>query len=108
MKNYIQEGDVIDFVATAAITSGDGVQMGGLFGVAQCSGAIGDTVALVMEGVFLLQKDTSTITVGLGVYWDNTAKKVTTTASSNIKIGFAIEAAATGVGTVKVRLMSIF
>ena len=108
MINYIQRGDIIDFITPANIASSEAVMMGNLFGVAQRAALAGETVAIAIEGCFLLPKDVSTLTMGQGVYWDDTAKKVTTTVGTNKKIGFAIEAAATGVTTAKIKLQSIF
>lgn len=60
------------------------------------------TGAAYTGGVHLVPKDSSTITQGQKLYFDGT--DVTTTASSNTPFGFAWEAAATGVATVKAHL----
>jgi len=105
MTNFVQEGDVIDVTLGATTASGAGVKIGtGGFGVAQKSGASGDVVACATVGVFDLTKDASTLAVGDLVYWDNTNKKITSTSTSNLLIGWATAAAATGDATGRVRL----
>lgn len=99
MKNFVQRGDTIDVVLAAILASGAPIVVGTRVGVAKVAGVIGDTVAVALEGVFTLAKATGT-TPGQGdvLYWDDTAKKVTTSAASgaNLKIGYAWAAALTG------------
>ncbi len=104
MKNYIQPGNVLPLTMPAAVKSGDGVLVGTLFGVAAIDGASGAVVDCALTGVYELPKATGAITQGQAIYWDNTAKKVTGTASSNRLIGAAIEAAVSGAATLRVRL----
>jgi predicted RecA/RadA family phage recombinase len=106
MKNYIQAGKTINYtVATTLIASGEARKVGSLFGIALKDAAIGEVCPMDTEGCFEIPKDVSVVT-GLGhlLYWDDTAKKATITAASNIKIGYALEAAATGVATVKAKI----
>ena len=42
MKNYVQPGDLITFTAAAAASSGDGVLVNSLFGIASGDAAIGE------------------------------------------------------------------
>ncbi len=44
------------------------------------------------------------IAVGARVFWDNTNRRVTTTATGNVAIGHAVAAAASADTTVRVRL----
>lgn len=107
MKNWIQEGDTVTVTAPAAVDSGGGVLVGSLFGVAMSNAAINENVEIVVEGVVDLPKASGAITQGAKVYWDNTAKVVTTAAGSNpanTLIGCAILAAAVGDALVRVRL----
>ena len=88
--------------------SGAGVIIGNLFGVANGDAQTGKPVVLSTVGVFDLPKTTANdITVGAALYWNDTAKEVTTTASGNTKIGVAI-AAKSGAGTVATRLNGTF
>jgi predicted RecA/RadA family phage recombinase len=88
MKNFVQNGDVITVIAPYAVTSGQGVQVGALFGVAAYDAAIGASVEIVPEGVFDITANTAdTGTQGTKMYWDNTAHRLTTTATSNTLVG---------------------
>lgn len=88
MKNFVQSGDVLTVTAPYALTGGAGALVGSLFGVATRDAANGAQVELVTEGVFDLTANTAdTGTLGTKVYWDNTNKRVTTTATSNTLIG---------------------
>ena len=95
MKNWIQPGEHITLAMTAAVTSGAGVLVGDIFGVAQGDAEIGEAVVLVRCGVFEMPKTSAQAwTAGAKVYWDDTNKVVTTTASGNKLIGAAVEVAA--------------
>lgn len=108
MKNYKQDGRVLTLAAPYALLSGAGALIGSIFGVAQTDAANGADVALVVEGVFELNKTSAlAIAVGDKVYWDNTAKEVNKTASGNTLIGYAIKAAANPSATVEVKLVPL-
>lgn len=109
MKNFLQEGDVVSVAAPAAVTSGKGVLVGTMFGVATADAASGATVAIKTNGVVSLDKATGqSWTVGAAIYWDNSAKNCTTTTTSNTKIGVAIAAAASADTVGSVRLNGAF
>lgn len=97
MKNYVQPGNSITLAAPYAVTSGDGLLAGSIFGVASADAASGETVEVTLVGVFDLKKVASqTWTAGDKVYWDNTNKEATKTATSNTLIGVAVVAVAGG------------
>ena len=105
MKNYVQSGDVVTVAAPAAVTSGAGVLVGSLFGVAQTDADNGADVAIVTRGVFELPKTSAQAwTVGAKIYWAAGAGECTTTATGNTLIGVAVAAAAnpSATGTVRV------
>lgn len=107
MKNYVQSGEVVDVPAPYALASGAGALVGSLFGVAQGAAVITANVSLVTVGVFDLPKAASQAwTIGVRVYWDDTAKACTTTASTNKLIGVAVAAVGSGAGEIvgRVRL----
>lgn len=111
MKIFIQTGDYITLAAPAAVTSGDGVLVGSLFGVATGNAENGADVVLSTVRVYTLPKKTAdALTVGEVVYWDDANSEVTETATNNAKIGVAIAAAGAGAGvtTTKVRLNGTF
>jgi predicted RecA/RadA family phage recombinase len=91
MRNFVKEGDVVTMTAPRAVVAGDGMLVGLLFGVATGAAASGAVVEAVVEGVVTLPKVTGTaINEGVRVFWDNSAFNVTTTATSNNCIGWAV------------------
>lgn len=109
MRNYVQAGNVLTLPAPYALTSGSGAKVGSIFGVAAETVASGATVDLATEGVFTLAKVSAmAFAVGDPVYWDDTAKLVTSTTTSNTRIGVVVTAAANPSGTVDVRLNGSF
>lgn len=118
MQNYIQRGDTLTVTAPYALTSGQGCQVGNIFGVSVGAQSTGDSTELVVQGVFDLAKDTSTFNSGDKVYWNNstqlaTSSTLTAAGASNKEIGFAVLDQANGVAapgsqagdaTVRVRL----
>jgi predicted RecA/RadA family phage recombinase len=94
MKNFIQPGDSLTVTAPYAVTSGQGVLVGALFGIAAYDAASSTTVEIQTEGVFDITKEPSlAITAGARVYWDNTNRRITTTATGNYQVGIATLAA---------------
>jgi len=111
MKNYMGEGATITLAAPYARLSGEGALVGAIFGIAAVDVANGIEAEFKTTGVFDLPKPGSQAwTVGAAVYWDNTAKNVTTTVGTNVKIGVAVLAVGSGAGetTGRVRLNGAF
>lgn len=105
MKNFVRNGNSIPVTATAALTSGQGVLTGALFGVSSGAAAIGETVEVAVVGVFDLPKTSAQAwTVGAKVYWDSANAVATTTASGNTLIGAAFAPAANPSAIGRVRL----
>lgn len=104
-QNYIQCGDVMDYQnGGTALAVGVGVKVGLRIGVTLVAIAANATGAVALEGVFKVAKATGQAwTQGALVYWDDTNKNFTTTASGNTLAGFIWEPAASGdtVGYVK-------
>lgn len=99
MKNFVQKGQNLTLPAPYDRLSGQGALIGSIFGVASVDVLNGVDAAFVTEGVFDLTKAASQAwTVGVKVYWDNTAKACTTTASGNTLIGVATKAVGSGAG----------
>ncbi|PZU71659.1 MAG: hypothetical protein DI531_15455 [Brevundimonas sp.] len=106
MKTFVQVGDILDFIAPAGgVVAGAGYIHGVAFAVAAANAVEGDPYAGIVEGVVSLPKATGAIGEGALVYWDAAAKNVTTTATSNKKIGYATMAQASGDGSVNVKLV---
>lgn len=95
MQNYIQSGDTLTLTAPYDRTPGQGALVGSLFGVAHSAVVSGASGEFKTRGVFDLAKNSAEAwTVGAKIYWDNTAKVCTITATSNTLIGRAVLAAA--------------
>ena len=93
MKNYVQEGKTITLTAPYAVSSGGGALVGSIFGVAAGDVANGAQGEFQTGGVFDLTRETGAGTgwsPGTLIYWDNTNKRVTKTATSNKLIGVGI------------------
>jgi predicted RecA/RadA family phage recombinase len=108
MKNFKQKGETLTLTAPADVLSGAGVLVGSIFGVASGDALSGADVQVATQGVFNLAKDGSSFTVGARCYWDNSAKALTSTASSNKLVGVAMAVAATGDATVDALLTAAF
>ena len=109
MKNYVQKGDALDFVApSGGVVSGTAVLIGVTLVIPVTSAAEGETFAGAVEGVFELPAATSQAwaTPGLKIYWDGTNDLLTTTASGNSLVGItaAPKGSAAAVGNVKLRV----
>jgi predicted RecA/RadA family phage recombinase len=107
----------IDHTPVSAKTAGDVVVIGtNLIGIATDDIAASTLGSLAVEGIFNVPKDSSNVTAGLPLYWDDNGDPVGGTAgsgafSSNSALGpfagFALEAAGTGVGDVDMVLRSV-
>ena len=107
-KNFIAPGDVLAVVATASVASGAAVLVGDLLGVAATSGNTGDTVSVMVEGVFSIKKKAATaVAQGVKLYWDaaNSQVDITDNAAANKWIGWAYAPATSASSVVSVRLM---
>lgn len=109
MRNYVQPGDMITVTAPRALTSGDGVLIGSLFGVAAATYAEDDPNAEIKTtGVFDLAADpAATASAGAKAYWDATNHQVVGTATGNKLIGVFAQAKVATAPTARVRLDGI-
>lgn len=95
MRNFVQPGDRVDLAAPYDVTSGGGALVGTVFGIASSDALSGEVVTLLRKGVFTHAKTSAQAwTAGAKLYWDNTNKVFTTSASGNTLVGAAVEAAA--------------
>lgn len=105
MKNFIQLGATVTMLAPYAVTSGNGLLVGSIFGVAANDASSGERVEAKRNGVFILPcLSTDTVAVGAKLYWDDTNRRLTTTATNNTLVGAAAAAKAAGVSSVMVLL----
>jgi predicted RecA/RadA family phage recombinase len=105
MKNFVEDGKVLNYkVTAAAVKSGDVVVVGKIVGVAVTDGAIGDTIAVAIEGVYKLPKASGALTQGAAAYVIVADSTITGSATSNTFAGYVWKAAAAGDVTVAVKL----
>lgn len=106
MKTFIQSGDVITVTApSGGVTSGDGVVVGALFGIAAFTAAEGESVEIATRGVYELPKNSAAVIAqGARVAWDVTENRIDLPGTDLYPVGIATEAAGSGITTVRVRL----
>lgn len=109
MKNFAQAGIVIALAAPYALTSGDGLLVGSIFGVATNSAANGASVETYVGPcvVALTCLSTDAATVGTKMYWDNVNKRLTISAAGNSLVGVLTVAKLAAETTATVRLNGV-
>lgn len=105
MKNFEQDGDTLDLIApSGGVVAGGFYLIGALFVVACVTAAEGATFAAARCGVYNSAPKATGAAWAQGdkLYWDNSTKVFTKTASGNTYVAVATKAAASGdaVGTV--------
>lgn len=111
MKNFVQPGLTVTVPAPADVSSGEGVIVGAMFGIAASDAAEGEDMDLTLVGVFELPKVAAeTVNIGASVHWDAAEKLVTVddAEGDNLKIGVAVTAAVDPSAYVNVRLNGVF
>ena len=102
---YVMSGDVIDYPAGSAVSSGQILLIGNRIGVALTAIAAGAVGAVRVQGVFTVAKlSTDVVAQGDLLYWDAGNTRLTTTASTHKLAGYAFKAAGSGVTTVEVNI----
>lgn len=97
--NYFQKGRVLDAIAPAGgVIAGVAYKLGALFGIAKETVAAGVPFAYERRGVWSNQPKAAGAawTFGAVLYWDDTAKAFTTTATNNMRVGYAVSVQASG------------
>jgi len=105
--NFVQEGEVLTLAMPYDRTSGQGLLVGSIFGVALVDALSTVEASVAVTGVWEITKAGSQAwTVGLPIYWDDSAKALTSTVGTNKFVGHAVEAVGSGAGETlgKVRL----
>lgn len=106
MKNYIQQGDILDFTTPAGgAVSGVPLIIEKAFLIPASTTAEGEPNSGAVEGVYELPAVTNAANFAATAYWDATNKVVTTTATSNTKIGYYAKAKDAGVLAARVKLI---
>lgn len=103
--NYVQPGSAITLAAPYDRLSGQGAQVGSVFGVADADVLSTVNGTFHTEGVWDLAKTSAQAwTQGQKIYWDNSNKRCDSDGTLGMLIGVATEAAANPSSTGKVRL----
>jgi predicted RecA/RadA family phage recombinase len=110
MKNFVQPGDIVTVTAPYDVNSGDGLKVGSLVGIATNKALSGSLAEAKLCGVHDVTKAAGAAWAeGAIIYWDDTAKNFTTTATSNTKVGVAVLPAAASADVIgRVRLNGSF
>jgi predicted RecA/RadA family phage recombinase len=104
---YKHPGEVIKYTPSSAVALGQVVVLGDMVLVAPAAIKANEQGELATVGVYEVAKASGTSTaIGAGVlvYWDDTNKRVTTTASGNKKMGYTVKAAVDADTTTRVML----
>lgn len=109
MRNFIQPGKVLTMVAPAGgVVSGKFYKIGAIFGVAAISAGEGAQFELATGEVYELPKTSAEAWAPGDVIYATSAGIMTTTATSNTKVGVAVADAANPSGSGLVRLNDNF
>ena len=100
---FIQDGAAIDYTPETAKAAGDIVAFGAGIGVVKEPIPAGALGALALTGVYEIPKASVPIAFGAAVYL-TTGGNITTAATGNTAAGYAVEAAATGAGAIRVKI----
>lgn len=108
MRTQTQTGNVITVAAPYAVASGDGAKVGSFFGIATSAAAISASLELALTGTYAitcLAADSGA--VGTKMYWDDTNKRLTTTASTHMFVGSLTVSKVASETTATIRLNGI-
>lgn len=105
MKNFVQDGQTIDYkVAGKAVKSGEVRMIEDVAAVAVTDGAVGETIAMHVTGVYELAKGAGAIKQGQKVYVAADGSGIVATDTGNKYAGCAWAAADAGASTVLVKV----
>jgi predicted RecA/RadA family phage recombinase len=109
MKNFVQPGEVVTLTAPAALSAGNGVFVGGLFGIAACDASSGASVEVALGGVFDMPKASGpAFTEGQRIYWNTASGNFGSTAAGWVNhVGHAVRTAAGADTSARIRLLGI-
>lgn len=96
MINFVKKGEIVTRTAPGGgVLSGTAYLIGSLLVVATVDADAADSFEGLVTGVVTLPKPTGQAwTEGLKLYWDDSAKKITSTSGGNTLVGVADAAAA--------------
>ncbi|MDG6894529.1 DUF2190 family protein [Volucribacter amazonae] len=103
-KNFIQQGDTIDFTAKKTLTSGEVVVLEDLIGICVTDVENKGTGTAIVGGVWQVKaKQADDIKQGAVLYWSDT-EGATLTAGSNKRLGIAWTNSDTSSSLVEVKI----
>lgn len=107
MRNFKQPGVALDCVAPAGgVVSGVALLVNTILVVPATTAAAGQPYSGYLEGVYELPCATGTAWAQFDtLYWDTANARLTTTAGSNTKVGFAAAPKAAGLATGLIKLL---
>ena len=108
MSKFKQSGDILDLTApSGGVVAGSFYKIGAIIVFANATAAEGDLFGASIKHAFddVPAQTTQAWTEGAVVYWDDTAKLFTTTATANTKCGIATAAKASAEALGSVRLI---
>ena len=110
MKNFVQSGARMTFIAAAAIVSGQVVKVGNILGVACNDVANGATGEIATQGVFTVPKVTAAVIAqGESLTWDVSAGKfddnLATPATGDVTGASAVAWEAAGSSATEIKVM---
>jgi predicted RecA/RadA family phage recombinase len=111
MKTFIQTGDTLTLAAPYDVAAGAAFQVGSIIAIATSAALSTATVEGLTVGVVDVAKvSTEAWTVGLPIYWDDSAKLMTSDDDTNANplAGVAVAVAANPSATGRVRLNGTF
>lgn len=103
MATFIQNGDAIDYTPAEDKAAGAVVAFGAGVGVVKEPIKAGELGALALTGVYEFPKASGAIDFGAAVYL-TTGGEITASATGNTAAGYAVAAAASGDGAIRVRI----
>ncbi len=101
---YRQDGNTIDYKPANDISAGTVVVIGNLVGVANVPIKANSLGSISVQGAYEINKANGAIVAGDFIYWNDTDKNVTTSASGTSFFGIALRDAASAEGTATVLL----
>lgn len=103
--NFVQEGDTLTLTAPdGGVASSVPVVIGAIFAVPIADAEAGEDFAARVRGVYEIAKSSNAFSAGQLAYWDKDNSLVTSTATNNKLIGFAVQAAGTSDTMALIRL----
>ena len=108
MNNFVHKGDVLEVAAPADVSSGDGVLVGSIFGVASKNALSGERLNVQVEGVVRLPKEpTDNIAEGDKLNWDDSGKHLQKATSTLDNVATAEKAADSNESEVEAKLTPV-